>query len=335
MKKIFVILFFLCLTTLIRSQVFSGTTSGQFLKIEAGARAVAMGGAFVSRANDASAVYWNPGGIPRLEGSKAYFTHNFWLADTRHDFAAVVIKLNDMHSLAVSYTSLTMADMNVRTEVFPEGTGELFSASDYSIGLSYGLNLTDRFSIGFTGKYVGESIWHMSASAFALDVGVIYITPIEGLRMGMSVSNIGGKMTYDGSDNFVNYDFNPALTGNNDKIFAELKMDSWTLPLFFRFGISMDILKDEYNSITLSADANHPNDYGESINTGLEYGFRERVFLRAGYKSLFKKESEEGLTAGAGLVYYLTEQMPVKVDYAYADFGRLKAIHRFSVEIGF
>lgn len=333
MKKILIIL--LCLAGLTQAQVFSGTTAGQFLKIEAGARAVAMGGAFVSRANDASAVYWNPGGIARLEGSKAYFTHNFWLAETRHDFAAVVIKLNEMHSLAASYTSLTMSDMNVRTEVFPEGTGELFSASDYAIGLSYGLNLTDRFSIGFTGKYVGQSIWHMSASTFAFDVGVIYLTPFEGLRMGMSVSNIGGKMKYDGSDNFVNYDYNSALSGNNDKIFAELKMDSWTLPLFFRFGISMDVLKDEYNSLTLCADANHPNDYGESLNAGLEYGFREIIFLRAGYKSLFKNESEEGLTAGAGLVYYITEQMPVKVDYAYADFGRLKAIHRFSVEFGF
>ncbi|MCU7494427.1 MAG: PorV/PorQ family protein [Ignavibacteria bacterium] len=335
MKKIFLILISLCLSAQLHAQVFSGTTAGQFLKIEAGAKAIAMGGAFVSQANDASTIYWNPGGISRLEGSVASFSHNFWLADTRHDFAAVIIKLNEMHSLAVSYTSLSMNDMNVRTEMFPEGTGELFSASDYAIGISYGLNLTDRFSIGFTGKYVGQSIWHMSASTFAFDVGVLYSTPIQGLQMGMSVSNIGGKMKYDGSDNFVNYDYNPAQTGNSDKIFAELKMDQWALPLFFRFGVSMQVLKDEYNSIIISADANHPNDYGESVNTGIEYGFRGRVFLRGGYKSLFKKESEEGLTAGAGLVYYVTEQFPVRVDYAYEDFGRLKAIHRFSVEIGF
>jgi opacity protein-like surface antigen len=97
----------------------------------------------------------------------------------------------------------------------------------------------------------------------------------------------------------------------------------------------MKLLNTESNSIVISADANHPNDYSESINTGVQYGFRERIFLRAGYKSLFKKESQEGLTAGLGLVYYVTEFIPIKVDYAYADFGILKEVHRISVEIGF
>lgn len=334
MKKL-LILFIIITVVELHPQVFSGTTAGQFLKIEVGAKAIAMGGAFVSQANDASAIYWNPGGISRLEGSAASFSHNYWLADTKHDFAAVIIKLNSMHSLGISYTSLTMPDMRVRTEIFPEGTGELFSASDYAIGLSYSLNLTDRFSIGISGKYVGQSIWHMNASTFAFDVGVLYFTPLTGLQMGMSVTNIGGKLQYSGSDNFVNYDYNPQQTGNNDKIFADLKMDQWALPLFFRFGVSMQFLKSDIHSLIISADANHPNDYGESMNAGMEYGFRERIFLRGGYKALFKKESEEGVTAGVGLVYYITEQIPVRADYAYASFGRLKAIHRISVELGF
>ncbi|MDP4197918.1 MAG: PorV/PorQ family protein, partial [Bacteroidota bacterium] len=183
--------------------------------------------------------------------------------------------------------------------------------------------------------YIGENIWHMSASTFAFDLGVIYITPIEGLQLGMSIANVGGNMKFEGSDSFVNYTFDPLQSGNNQKLYADLKMDQWELPMFFRFGISMKILNTETNSIILSADANHPNDYSESINTGVQYGFRERVFLRAGYKSLFKKESQEGLTAGVGLVYYITEFIPIKVDYAYADFGILNQVHRISVEIGF
>jgi len=75
--------------------------------------------------------------------------------------------------------------------------------------------------------------------------------------------------------------------------------------------------------------------YNESVNIGCEYGFRERVFLRAGYKSLFMEESVEGLTVGVGLIYFLTDYLPMKVDYAYADFGRLQSVHRISVEIGF
>jgi hypothetical protein len=317
------------------SQVFSGTTVGQFLKIEVGAKAIAMGGAFVSQANDASALYWNPGGLSKLQNSGAMFTHTYWLADINHDFAAIVLKIGDQHSIGFSYTSLTMGDMKVRTEIYPEGTGELFTASDYSLGISYGLNLTEDFSIGFTGKYVGENIWHMSASTIAFDFGLLYYTPVKNLQLGVSVSNIGGKMKFSGEDNFIYYTYNPGEHGNSDKIYAELKMDEWDLPLTYRVGLSFKALDMEIHSLTLSADAIHPNDYNESISMGFEYGFKERVFLRAGYKSLFKIESEEGMTAGFGVMYYLTDYIPMKVDYAFADFGRLQSVHRISVEIGF
>lgn len=317
------------------SQVFSGTTTGQFLKIEVGAKAIAMGGAFVSQANDASALYWNPGGLSKLQNSGAMFTHTYWLADINHDFAGIVLKIGDQHTIGFSYTSLTMGDMKVRTEIYPEGTGELFTASDYSLGISYGLNLTEDFSIGFTGKYVGETIWHMSASTIAFDLGLLYYTPIKNLQLGMSVSNIGGKMKFTGEDNFIYYTYNPGEHGNSDKIYAELKMDEWDLPLIYRVGLSFKALDTDLHALTISVDAIHPNDYSESVNIGCEYGFRERVFLRAGYKSLFMAESVEGLTAGIGLMYFLTDYVPMKVDYAYADFGRLQSVHRISVEIGF
>lgn len=335
MNKIYLIAFLILFRSVTFGQVFSGTTAAQFLKVEAGAKSIAMGGAFVSQANDASALYWNPAGIAKLHSSAAIFTHSYWLAETSYDFAGVVIKINDQHSFGLSYTTLSMPDMPVRTELYPEGTGELFSASDYALGLSYGLNLTEQFSIGFTAKYIGQSIWHMKASAMAFDVGVLYETGVKGLQLGMSVSNIGSKMKYEGKDNFVNYTFNPDEHGNSDKIFADLKMDEWDLPLIFRVGTSMKVLNTEVHSFVVSVDANHPNDYGEYVNVGCEYGLYDRFFLRGGYKSLFKKESEEGLTAGVGLVYYLTSTIPLKVDYAFAHFGRLKPVHRFAIELNF
>ncbi len=41
----------------------TGTTAAKFLSIDIGARAVGMGGAFTSIANDATAMYWNPAGL--------------------------------------------------------------------------------------------------------------------------------------------------------------------------------------------------------------------------------------------------------------------------------
>ncbi|MHB9013894.1 MAG: PorV/PorQ family protein, partial [Ignavibacteriaceae bacterium] len=298
------------------SQVFSGTTAAQFLKIEVGAKSIGMGGAFVSVANDASALYWNPAGIARLQNNNAMFSHTFWLAGTNHDFAGVILKLSDQQAIGFSYTSLTVGDMAVRTEMFPDGTGEYFNAADFSIGLSYGLNLTDMFSIGFTGKYVGERIWHMSASAMAFDVGILYTTPVRGLNLGMSISNIGSKIHYTGRDNFINYSFDPNQHGNSSNIFASIQMDSWNLPMIFRVGLSMKFIDNDMNKLTMSVDANYPNDYNEYLNLGCEYGFMKRFFLRVGYKSLFKLNSEEGLTAGIGFVYYITDENILRFDYS-------------------
>jgi len=334
-KKKFIVLIVLLLSNYGLSQVFSGTTAGQFLKIEVGAKAIGMGGAFVSQSNDASSLYWNPGSLAKLKNNSAMFAHTYWIANINHDFAGVILKIGEQNALGISYTTLGIGDMKVRTEIYPEGTGELFTANDYAIGISYGMNLTEDFSIGVTGKYVGEKIWHMSASTIAFDFGLLYNTPIHNLNLGMSISNIGGKIKYAGEDNFIYYSYNPDEHGNSQNIYAEIKMDEWDLPLIYRVGLSMKILESDMHSIIISADALHPNDYNEFVNLGFEYGFMERVFLRAGYKSLFKKESEEGLTAGLGLLYYLTDYMPLKVDYAYADFGRLEAVHRISLEIGF
>jgi opacity protein-like surface antigen len=57
--------------------------------------------------------------------------------------------------------------------------------------------------------------------------------------------------------------------------------------------------------------------------------------VRAGYNSLFELDSEKGLTFGFGLHYRIVDLMVFKMDYAYQDFGRLKAVHYFSVGITF
>ena len=334
-KFLFIIISLLVFFDTSFSQVFSGTTAAQFLKIEVGAKSIGMGGAFVSLANDASALYWNPAGIAKLQNSDVMFSHTYWLAGTNHNFAGVILKLSDQQSIGFSYTSLTVGDMPVRTEMFPDGTGEYFNAADFSIGLSYGLNLTDIFSIGFTGKYIGERIWHMSASAMAFDVGILYNTPVRGLNLGMSISNVGSKIQYDGRDNFINYSFDPTQHGNSSNIFASIQMDSWSLPMIFRVGLSMKFIDNDVNKFTMSVDANYPNDYNEYLNLGCEYGFMQRFFIRVGYKSLFKINSEEGLTAGIGFVYYITDENLLRFDYAYADFGRLNAVHRITASFGF
>ncbi len=314
----------------------SGTTAGQFLKIQVGARAIAMGGAYSAVTNDVSAIYWNPAGLTRIPARTAvYFVHTNWLAGTSFDFAAVAVRLGSAGTVGFSFTSLSMADMPVRTEFEPEGTGEFFSAMNISLGLSYARAITDRFSLGFNAKYVREQIWHMTASAIAFDVGILFRTDFDWLTLGVSVSNFGPKMQYLGKDAFVNYDFAPNEYGDNANIFANLQTDKWDLPLMFRFGLSFQLIDNEINQLIASLEARHPNDNTESLSMGVEYGFRHWVFFRAGYQSMFEQDTEKGLTAGFGIKYFLSYRVPLFFDYAYADWNRLSSVHRFSVEIRF
>jgi len=175
----------------------------------------------------------------------------------------------------------------------------------------------------------------MSASTLAFDLGLLFRTDFEWLTLGISVSNFGPKMKYDGKDTFVNYDYDPARWGDNEHIYAHLQADKWDMPLIFRFGVAAEVINTDMTQINAMVEARHPNDQTESVSLGAEYGFRRRFFLRAGYQSLFESESEKGLTFGTGLVYYLGVNSPVYLDYSYADWGRLTQVHRFSIEFNF
>ena len=84
MKKNILIISFIIL--IIQSIGFSqvtktGTTAAKFLSVGIGPRANAMGGAFSSVVNDASALYWNPAGVADLTQNEAMFTYTSLFKD--------------------------------------------------------------------------------------------------------------------------------------------------------------------------------------------------------------------------------------------------------------
>ncbi len=325
----------------LHSQIFRditkvGTTAGQFLKIGPGARALAMGGTYVGVSDDIYAIYYNPAGVAINKGNgQVAFNHTNWLADINYDFAAASINIESFGSLFLSVTSLRVPEDKVRTFEYPEGNGQYWDASSVSFGFGYARSLTDRFSIGFHAKYIQESVWNSTASGFALDVGTYYVTPFNDLVIGASISNFGSKMKLDGRDIQLNYDpdDNP-FTGPNN-IPANYEMDKYDLPLTFRIGFSMDVIKTRYIRVKTAFDATHPNDNVEYLNAGIELAYDELFFLRGGYKSIFLSDSEQSFTLGAGLNYEISHGLNIRVNYAYGDYGRLKNIQYFDVGIIF
>jgi hypothetical protein len=333
-------LIFILLTSFAYSQ-YSGsvsnvaTTAAPFLEIGVGSRAIGMGGAFVATANDATAMYWNPAGLGRLSHPELIFIHTEWIAEINFDFAGGVIPLGQIGTLGASITTVSMDAMEVRTVDKPEGTGEFFDVNNLALMISYGFNLTDRFSIGFSTKYIHEKIWKETAQSFALDIGTLFRTGLKDMRIGAALTNFGSDMQLTGDDLLVFYDPDPYQMGNNDKIFSDLKTDKWPLPLNFQVGLAMELINSNVHRLTTAVDAMHPVNNKESIHCGMEYALREQFLLRAGYRNLFLPDSEEGLTLGAGFTQRFLNNYQVSIDYAYADFGRLQNAQRFSISLRF
>jgi hypothetical protein len=312
-----------------------GTTSAQFLKIGIGSRPIALGGAFVAEANDLSALYWNPAGLALMKGASASFSHTQYLADIDYNYAAFGIPLGNMGTIAASLILLDSGDMQVRTIDRPLGTGEFFNTQSYALQLSYARSLTNTFSIGTTLKYISESIWHSRATAMAFDVGILFTTPYDRLRLGANMANFGGKMQMSGRDILFSQDPSPDQSGDVEIVNAEYLLGKYDLPLLFRVGLAWDAVKSDDHNVLVLLDAAHPNDNSEYVNMGAEYRFRELLSLRIGYKSLFEDDGEQGLTFGGGLNIRIDRSLRAGFDYAYADFGRLEQTHWYTFNLLF
>jgi hypothetical protein len=312
-----------------------GTTAGTFLSIPVGARAIGMGGAFVAVASDASAMYWNVAGIANLTQSEAIVTHAEWLAGISFNYGGIVLPLQDMGTIGLNITSMSMGAMQRTTEDLPEGTGETFTAGSFAIGVAYARKLTDWFQIGGNVKFVDDYIWNESASTFAVDLGTLFTTPFDGLKFGAGISNFGGKMQMTGDDLLVQKDISP-INGNNPNINANLATDQFDLPLKLRIGLAYEVVNTEDQLFTVVADAIHPNDNSESVSLGAEYSvFQRMVSVRAGYSGIGMKDGEEQFTLGGGINYSINSHLGVKFDYGYMKFGRLDNIQQFSLAILF
>ena len=318
MIRFIIILLFYSSICFCQSKV--GTTAASFLGIGVGSRSIGMAGAVTAYPADASVAYWNPGAIAKIEGNQVHFTNSDWLVGSKMNMMSAVFHLSRLNAMGIYITHLDYGDEKVTTLEQQNGTGDYWSASDMAIGAVFSQNLTDRFAMGGTVKYIHQSIYHETASSGALDLGLIYQNIIGNLRLGMNISNIGFDMIMDGKDLLKKIDLDPESEGNNETITAKLKTDYWPLPIFFRVGVSSDIIQTESNKWTISIDGVIPSDDVEYFNIGTEYRFYRQIFLQAGFRQLGKSDSEESFTLGLGAKLFILN-LPVEFNYTYQDFG--------------
>jgi len=292
-------LFLIFIVFLSTSAFSAGNTGLAFLKIGAGARATAMGEAFVAIANDASGVFWNPGALPWVNEKQVHFTHNKWIQDVTNEAVSVVVP-SSIGAFGVSAMLTNIDGIEQRTIPSQEPLGEV-SAHDFSFGLSYGRMFGQKLSVGATAKFINEKIYLQNANGYAVDFGFRFQPFSSGIYVGGAVMNMGSM--------------------------SELFKESIKLPALMRFGVAYNVPVSKRN-VLLSADFVKVFEEESHLNLGMEIQPIKMLKLRDGYQTGY---DERDLTTGFGLAvgqFFL--------DYAYVPFDSdLGNSQRFSFAIVF
>jgi len=303
-----------------------GTSAANFLKIGIGARALAMAGAAVADCDNISALYWNAGGLARMPKNQVLFQQTNWLVDTKIYYLGIGYHLPSIGTIGLSLHNFSSGDIEETTLLEPNGTGRNFSADDFALGVTYSRMITDRFSTGITIKFIEESLDREKARTIAFDIGSLFQTGFfNDMRIGMSLSNLGGTMQFSGTDLSVQHTSNPDYP--TKVIQANLDTDEWDLPLYFRFGLATDVYKKDNYRFSVSSEVMDSRDFIHRIAFGGEIAYSESLFLRGGYKL---NEDEQDFSLGVGYNLDLG-WAGMRLDYAYSNFGIFDISQQFSI----
>jgi hypothetical protein len=279
----------------------AGSDGAAFLKIEAGARAAGMGGAFTAVADDASSVFYNPAGPALVRSKEIMLAHNEWLAGLRNEHAAYVHPVSSRLTLFTGVTALIIPSL-AKYDSMGNNTGS-FSAMDGAAGAGFAWAAREDVLLGLFAKTVFQRADKESASSFAGDLGVISDAGND-VRLGAAIQNLGAPM--------------------------RLYKENFALPVTYRGGGAYR-LKD---MLWLTAEAIKAGQSDAALAVGAEgqatsiHG--ETVFGRLGYKSGRSKNAGPGISAGVGF-----RSGNFQVDYAFSPFGDLGNTHRVSVTARF
>ena len=301
------------------------TCAANWLKIESGVKGISMGGSQVASGSGISGIFYNPASIAFTKSSEVYYSKSYYLAGISHNTLGYVTQISSSDYLGLYLFYLDSGEMEVTTVISPDGTGEMFNVLDLSVRFLYGKQLTDRLRIGAAVKYFREDIYTAHMQSLVIDLGSNFDTGMYGFILGMSVSNFGPEVQYEGDALDVTVDDDIAVVGKLSKI-----TNKFPVPLTFRIGLSNDVIgggEESVHRLTFSADAINPIDYTVYGGVGFEYSWRDIAFVRGGTRLY---HDTAGISLGGGLKWSM-----FAVDYAYVNYGILEETHQFGISLKF
>ncbi len=206
------------------------------------ARAAGLGDVGAATDPDVNSQYWNPAKYPFcISRGGVSLNYTPWLRSIVEgiDLANVTgyMRLGDYDALSGSLRYFSLGD------VYVGNTEDIIRPYEMALDVAYSRMLSETFSAAVALRFIHSDLGthddeRTPGSAFAADIALYHNGYINlgqrecQLSWGLNASNIGSKISYD--------------SGSTNEF----------IPTNLRLGMALLVPIDEYNSITLAADAN-------------------------------------------------------------------------------
>jgi tetratricopeptide (TPR) repeat protein len=277
-----------------------GTTMN--ISYGAGARAMGLGRAYVSIANDATAMFWNPAGLELVPRTTFTLFHHQIFEGTIYDYAGFVYPTLTYGTIGIGLARLGTGEIIMRDE-FNVNIGKMNYEED-ELYFSYGKKLPWNILAGFTFKLRRQSFTGVNEedTSPGFDAGFMY-------RPGWD-DGIFANMAF-------GFSYRNLLSPN-----LRLGQEADQEPAHLTFGMVKGLRAGETGIFNLVVDLRQSKYESVNLLFGTEYVFQDLGTIRVGLDNM-------NLAFGAGVKYSF-----VQIDYSFGSTisdGEFPPTHRFSI----
>ncbi len=304
----------------------AGQAGATELLINPWARSSGWGNANTGSVRGLEAIYGNVAGTAFTKKTDVIFAHTQWQkgSDVNINSFGLTQKLGESSVLGLAIMAVDFGNVNVTTVDNPDGGLGTFSPKFMNINFCYSKIFSRSIYGGVNIKIIDESISNVSASGFAVDAGIQYVTGTnedkDNVKFGIALKNVGTPMTFGGDGLSTR-----VTTTGGYELTVEQRTANFEIPSLINIGMTYDIHPAKDHRISVAGNFTSNSFTLDQYSLGVEYGYKSLFMLRGGFTyeenifdDVLRTNASSGPSAGFTLQIPLGKSgKSFDLDYSY------------------